>query len=216
MNCDRTIDALSMPTSYDPARDGCPVDWSRRLLAALRSAACGHGVFCRDAGRELLAIVDAIARGDGHPEDLPLLQELTGAMAQLGCALSAAVGRGIAATLAEPAWEEHIRRKRCAAGRCRGLLTPYIDPALCTGCGACRAACTSRAIDGAAGMIHVLDARLCRRRGDCEAVCPAGAIRRAEALPKLPEHPVPVGSFQPAASGGLGKGLKKGLRRPKA
>ncbi len=215
MNCDQTIDALGMRPVYDPAQDRCPVDWSRRLLLALRRTACGHGVFCRDAGRQLLSIVTAVANGQSNPADLELLKEICEATALLGCTLSAAVGRGIADTLSDPVWEDHIRRRRCAAGLCTGLLTPYIDPALCTGCGACKTACPSRAITGSEGMIHILDARLCRSRGQCEAVCPANAIRRAEKLPRLPEQPIPVGSFRAAAPAGkgLGKGLKKGLKK---
>lgn len=199
---------------YDPGRDGCPVDWSRKLLQALQREACGHGVFCREAGRQLRSLVAAIADGQARPEDLDLLRELSEAMVLQGCELSSAVGRGISATLGDPAWEEHIRSKRCAAGLCTGLLTPYIDPGLCTGCGACRTACPSRAIAGGDGLIHVLDARLCRNRGRCEEICPVQAVRRTDKLPALPEKPIPVGSFRPVLAGkNAGKGLKKGLKK---
>ncbi len=54
-----------------------------------------------------------------------------------------------------------------------------IDPAACTSCGACRAACRFGAIERANGSFRVVP-ELCERCGACLSRCPAEAIRTYE------------------------------------
>ncbi len=53
------------------------------------------------------------------------------------------------------------------------------DPALCTGCGACIAACPAGAITFDGDFARI-DADLCTGCGTCVDECPVGAIAESE------------------------------------
>jgi dissimilatory sulfite reductase (desulfoviridin) alpha/beta subunit len=56
---------------------------------------------------------------------------------------------------------------------------PQVDPAACTGCGACEAACPDGAVSLADGLA-VVDPAACLACGRCVAVCPTGAMSGAD------------------------------------
>lgn len=69
----------------------------------------------------------------------------------------------------------------------------WVDPARCTGCGACADVCPVGAIDLVGGKAHVV-AAACIGCGACVDVCEAGAMQfvgRDELVP-APEQPAPA------------------------
>ncbi|MCP3901247.1 MAG: 4Fe-4S dicluster domain-containing protein, partial [Desulfobacteraceae bacterium] len=70
-------------------------------------------------------------------------------------------------------YEAHIKEKRCPALACKELISFYIDPEKCTGCGMCKKQCPAEAIDGDKKIIHIIDQEKCTNCGTCFEVCPA-------------------------------------------
>ena len=217
MNCEKNVSMLSVAFPYDPTQVPCPVDYCLRLCEAVNAEFCGIGVFCRDGMRQVRKILTDITRGEGKSGDIALLQEICGAIGKLAdCSLSRDAAGEVLRLIGEyrEVFESHISRRRCPAVVCSRLTFVYVDPAKCTGCGACIPVCPEAAIEGGDGLIHVIAPELCTGCGKCMAVCPAGAVKRMDVAgikPKLPAFPEPVGSYK--ASPEPGKGLRKGLRK---
>jgi len=67
------------------------------------------------------------------------------------------------------------------------MISFYIDPDKCSGCGMCRKNCPADAIDGAKKTIHIIDQEKCTNCITCFEVCPA----KFGAVTKLSGEPVP-------------------------
>lgn len=186
----------------------CPVDQLKQFTDTVRRNSCGECVICREGLLQLALVTDGITQGLGREQDVEIIQDISADLVSgSSCDYGKAVGKIIRQKIAE--YEDdvtkHIKRKRCDGLVCNKLITFYAAPESCSGCSKCIGACPVNAIAGGEGLIHVIDVARCNRCGDCEAVCSDKAILRAGAvLPKLPEAPVPVGSFlADAESGGL-------------
>ena len=204
-NCEKTAQSLPPVAEMEQLAEGvCPVDWARTVAKTAWEANCGQGTFCRDGLAQVFTIIDDIARDKGRSGDLELLAELCGdIVAMADCELSVGCAQRVLASLEghRAEWEAHLDRKRCTALVCRGCYTVHVDPAKCTGCGQCMAVCPDGCIAGGEGMIHVVDSSACSRCGKCFEACPAGAFMKAGAVkPRVPEAPVPVGSFSTGAT----------------
>ncbi len=220
MKCSKTL-ADAKITAFTGGDGVCVVDWALKTARAIRASSCGQGVFCRGGVQQLDLIITDIASGLGRENDLDLLREIAGAMVQFAdCELSREGARMILDSIAnfESDWVMHIKRKKCRTLRCNKLVRFYLDPVTCHGCGKCRiqlpAICAVGAVLGSEGEIHIIDPDKCVRCGNCEADC--AAVKRVDpkgVAPKVPEKPVPVGSFSagPAAGSGLGGGRPTGL-----
>jgi NADH-quinone oxidoreductase subunit F len=160
----------------------CMVDVAKYFLAFLQDESCGKCVPCRLGIDRMLEIVTDITEGRGRPEQLDLLEELADTVSQTAlCGLGKTAPNPVLSTLRyfRAEYEAHINEKKCPAGVCRSLITYFIDPDKCTGCGVCLRDCVNKSITGAKKEPHVIDAALCTRCGICRSECKFDAIRVA-------------------------------------
>jgi ferredoxin len=131
----------------------------------------------------MLEIVTDICQGRGHPEQLPLLEDLawTISVGSL-CALGKTAPNPVLSTLRyfRDEYEAHIEHKQCPACVCRALFRYAIDADACMACGECERACPNQAIseDGQSGTAMRINDNTCTRCGLCAEACPTQAIIR--------------------------------------
>ena len=70
-----------------------------------------------------------------------------------------------------------MREKRCPAGKCKALITYYIDAETCTGCTLCAKKCPTDCISGEKKQLHVIDASECIKCDTCRQVCKFDAVK---------------------------------------
>ena len=183
----------------------CPVDWALKVADSSRKASCGKCVMCREGLLQLYTIISDITEDHGESEDIELLVDLCEVINETGgCEISQKASELILTSLKEHTeeWTKHLRRKKCSASVCRKFVTVIVQPDKCQGCGDCAAKCPDHAIAGEKGLIHVILQDKCSRCSLCLDVCPHDAIVKAGAvIPKLPEQPIPVGSFEDTSGG---------------
>ena len=168
----------------------CMVDVARYFMNFLRDESCGKCTSCREGTLRLWEILDRIVRGKGTMEDLPLLEQLAGAVKDASmCGLGQTAANPVLSTLRyfRDEYLAHIEEKRCPAKVCKELINYYIDPAKCQGCNLCAKNCTVNAIAGKPGTVYVIDQTKCTKCGACFSVCP----RKWAAVVKLSGEPVP-------------------------
>jgi NADH-quinone oxidoreductase subunit F len=170
--------------------DTCMVDVARYFIEFLTDESCGKCVPCREGLRQMHRILTNITKGKGKEGDIELLEELaeTAVEASL-CALGKSAPNPFLSTLKyfRDEYEAHIHDKKCPALSCKELISFYIDPDRCTGCGTCRKQCPADAIDGDKKLIHIIDQDKCTRCGTCFEVCPP----KFSSVVKLSGEPVP-------------------------
>lgn len=175
----------------------CAVSQILELLEKARELGCGKGTVCRDGIAQLYTIVRGIVNGRHAVQDLDLLTSLIRPLTiAADCEMSLEAIKKLSVSLDKHAeeWSGHVLRKRCPALVCPGYIKVYIDPETCNGCGQCRHEVPAGAIEGEDGLIHIV-------RDDTSLklaipTCPVDAFRKVSGvLPRLPESPVPVGSF---------------------
>jgi len=178
--------------------DTCMVDIARYFLTFTQSESCGKCVPCRVGTKQMLDILEAICHGRGKPGDIELLEGL-GRQIKVGalCGLGQTAPNPVLTTLRyfRNEYEAHINEQRCPARSCLDLISFYILPDKCQGCGICRRNCPAEAISGDKRMVHVIDQSKCIKCGTCLDVCPpkfrAVAKVSGEAV-SVPAEPVPV------------------------
>jgi NADH:ubiquinone oxidoreductase subunit F (NADH-binding)/ferredoxin len=157
----------------------CMVDIARYFLDFLKEESCGKCVPCREGIARSLEILNRICDGQGSPEDIPLLEELSETLQDFSlCALGKTAPNPVLSTLKHfrNEYEAHIHEHRCPAGVCKPLIEYWIDPDLCTGCGACIRICPQQSIEGEKQAPHVLNKQRCIKCGACYDVCRFQAI----------------------------------------
>jgi len=173
----------------------CMVDIARYFLSFLKEESCGKCVPCREGIARSLDILERICSGEGRPEDIPLLEELSETIQGFSlCALGQTAPNPVLSTLKyfRDEYEAHIYEHRCPAGVCKPLIEYWIDPDMCTGCAACTRICPQQAIEGERKAPHVLIRSKCIKCGACYDVCRFDAIviRSGEAQPTADPSPV--------------------------
>jgi len=171
----------------------CMVDLARFFLQFTQDESCGKCVPCRLGTKRMLETLERITEGEGREGDIALLEELSHYIIDgTLCALGGTAPNPVLTTLRyfRDEYEAHINEKRCPAGRCKALITYFIDPEACTGCTLCAKKCPTAAITGEKKQAHVLDMAACIKCDTCRQVCKFEAVR------------VRSGVETPAAAGG--------------
>jgi len=167
----------------------CMVDIARYFLAFLKEESCGKCVPCREGITRSYEILNRICEGRGKAEDIALLEELSKTVQAFSlCALGKTAPNPVLSTLRyfRDEYEAHIHERRCPAGVCKSLIEYWIDPDLCTGCGACLRVCPQQAIQGEKKAPHVLIRAQCITCGACHDVCRFDAIVIRSGQAQLP------------------------------
>jgi NADH-quinone oxidoreductase subunit F len=179
--------------------DNCMVDVARYFLTFTQLESCGKCIQCRWGTKQMLDILEDIVHGKGREGDIELLLELGEAVKNGSlCALGGTAPNPVLTTIRyfRDEYEAHIKEKRCPALACKALVSYYIDPVKCAGCGICARACPAEAIKGGKRMVHVIDQAKCIKCSSCLEVCPAkfSAVTKVSGETiEVPAEPIPVG-----------------------
>lgn len=161
--------------------DDCMIDVTKFYLEFTVDESCGKCAPCRIGGRTAYNILDRISKGQGEMEDLQKLQDIGHAMRKASlCGLGQTAPNPILATMKYfgEEYREHIEDHKCAAGKCKDLLSYTINDK-CVGCTACARVCPVNCISGEVKKQHVIDQDKCIKCGQCFSKCKFEAIDRA-------------------------------------
>jgi NADH-quinone oxidoreductase subunit F/NADP-reducing hydrogenase subunit HndC len=162
------------------------VDVARFYMDFCVDESCGKCSPCRIGTTQLLNILDKIAGGNGEESDLDKLDTIGKAMAKASlCALGQTAPNPTLSTIKNFREEylEHIRDKKCRAGKCKKLVRFEIDQEKCKGCGVCAKRCPANCISKIEGSNRKLppykiDPLQCVKCGECFKNCKFGAISK--------------------------------------
>jgi len=157
----------------------CMVDFAKFFLQFTQDESCGKCVPCRLGTKRMLETLVRITEGEGRPDDIELLEELSEYIIDGSlCALGGSAPNPVLSTLRyfRHEYVAHVDDKCCPAGRCKALITYYIGGD-CTGCGLCAKKCPTQAITGEKKQIHVIDEQLCIKCDTCRQVCNFNAVK---------------------------------------
>ena len=159
--------------------DTCMVDLAKFFLEFVQEESCGKCAPCRIGTKRMLEILERITAGKGKEGDIALLEELSAGIKNSAlCGLGQTAPNPVLSTLRyfRDEYEAHVRDQKCPAGACQALLTYYIDPKACNGCGLCKKNCPSDAVTGEKKKPHLIDLEKCIKCGTCKQKCKFKAI----------------------------------------
>ncbi len=157
----------------------CMVDIAKYFLSFTQKESCGKCTPCRLGTKQMLNILEDICAGKGKEGDIELLEEIGNTVKAASlCGLGQTAPNPVLTTIKyfREEYEAHIYDHKCPAGVCPDLVTYYIDPEACNGCGACARRCPVEAITGEKKQPHVIDPETCIRCGVCYDRCKFGAV----------------------------------------
>lgn len=180
--------------------DDCMVEVARYFLEFTQGESCGKCTFCRIGTRQMLEILTAITLGNGTPQDLSLLKDLSEDI-RMGslCNLGATAPNPVLTTLRyfQDEFTAHIEEKRCPALQCRELIAYHIIPEKCAAaCDACVGTCPTEAIyTMRKSRKKAVEQEKCVKCGECVQACPPEYLAIIKFSPKqdVPDaHEPPV------------------------
>lgn len=157
----------------------CMVDIAKYFLNFLKGESCGKCLPCRKGIQRMYEIVADITDGKGKEEDVDLLEELAQTVKDASlCGLGQTAPNPVLSTLKyfREEYISHIKDKKCPAGVCRTLIHYSIIEEKCIGCGLCKKACVSNAIEGDLKKPHYIVENRCIKCGMCIDMCKFDAI----------------------------------------
>ncbi|HVN76540.1 MAG TPA: NADH-ubiquinone oxidoreductase-F iron-sulfur binding region domain-containing protein [Thermoanaerobaculaceae bacterium] len=163
-------------------QDSCMVDVARYFIHFLIEESCGKCLPCREGLRKLHEILERITKGEGVPEDIQTLQEISETLIDTSlCQLGGSAPNPVLSTLRyfRDEYDAHIRDKRCPAGVCKDLVG-YAVTQDCVGDAKCAKVCPTAAITGGPRNLQVIDQAKCIQCDACYQVCTFDAIVRVK------------------------------------
>ncbi|NOU36206.1 MAG: 4Fe-4S binding protein [Kiritimatiellaceae bacterium] len=161
--------------------DDCMIDVTKFYLEFTVDESCGKCAPCRIGGRTCYNILDRISKGKGQLDDLQKLKDIGHAMRKASlCGLGQTAPNPFMSTMKyfEEEYRAHIVDKKCAAGKCKEMLTYSIDAEKCVGCTACARRCPVSCIAGEVKKLHVIDQSKCIKCGQCFTACKFDAVKK--------------------------------------
>jgi len=117
--------------------DNCMVDVAKFYLGFTQDESCGKCTPCRAGIPKLREILTRISEGRGRMEDIDLLAELGGMIAEVSlCGLGQTAPNPVLSTLRHfrEEYEAHIIDKRCPTGVCKPLVAYHALEDKCMAC----------------------------------------------------------------------------------
>jgi len=157
----------------------CILDVTKFYMDFCIDESCGKCAPCRIGTKRMHQILDRITRGNGVPEDIRKLKDISHATQKTSlCGLGQTSANPVLSTLRyfEKEYLEHINLGKCKAARCKDLISYKIDAEKCVGCRLCAKKCPVPCIDGELKKLHVIDQDKCIKCGICYDVCKFDAV----------------------------------------
>lgn len=159
----------------------CMVEVARFFMNFTKNESCGKCIPCREGTKRMLEILTRMTNGEGRPEDIDLLLELSDTISHTAlCGLGKSAPNPVVSTIKNfrEEYEAHTQPgdKHCPAGACAKLKHYHIDPEKCRGCSKCAHNCPVNAISGKVKSPFTIDQEKCIKCGTCFNVCPFHAI----------------------------------------
>ncbi len=156
----------------------CMVDIARYFMTFTQRESCGKCTHCRIGTKRMLEILDRLCDGKGEKGDIERLEHLGHAIKSGSlCGLGKTAPNPVLSTIKHfrEEYEAHLEG-RCPAGKCRSLITYYINDD-CIGCTRCAQACPADAIELTPYQKHRIQRDKCTKCDTCRQVCPSGAVK---------------------------------------
>ena len=157
----------------------CMVDMARFFMDFIQDESCGKCTPCREGTRRMLQILEKITQGEGEPNDIELLEELSEVIKDTAlCGLGQTGPNPVLSTLKyfRDEYEAHIYEKKCPGKRCPALLNFEVDLDMCTKCGICFRRCPTDAVEWKKKEPAFINKEKCTKCMTCITNCPADAI----------------------------------------